>query len=82
MRQKDESASLVFEIRKDGSNMEIFDKDYVQKVIANNVMLEKIVNFILQNELISQETKQKILEYCGTDCIHKFADMSYGWKGL
>lgn len=82
MTRKNEDTSLVFEIRKDGSNLELFDRDYVQKLTANNVMLEKIVNYILQNEHISQETKQEILEYCGTDCLHKFADMSYGWKGL
>lgn len=63
-------------------DFEIFSSKYVEKVMAENALLERAVNLILQNEKTEKALVKEILESAGTECFTKFDDDTYAWKGL
>jgi hypothetical protein len=63
-------------------DFEIFPAKYIEKVMAENVLLERAVNLILQNEKTEKVLVEEILESAGTECFTKFDDGTYAWKGL
>ena len=63
-------------------DFEIFPSKYIEKVMAENALLERAVNLILQNEKAEKTLVEKILESAGTECFTKFDDGTYAWKGL
>ena len=63
-------------------DFEIFPSKYIEKVMAENALLERAVNLILQNEKTEKTLVEKILESAGTECFTKFDDGTYAWKGL
>lgn len=63
-------------------DFEVFPAKYVQKVMAENALLERTVNLILQNEKTEKALVKEILESAGTECFTKFDDDTYAWKGL
>lgn len=63
-------------------DFEVFSTEYVQKLMAENAILERVVNLILQNEKAEKTLVEKILESTGTECFAKFDDGTYAWKGL
>ena len=50
--------------------------------MAENALLERAVNLILQNEKTEKVLVEEILESVGTECFTKFDDGTYAWKGL
>ena len=50
--------------------------------MAENALLERAVNLILQNEKTEKVLVEEILESAGTECFTKFDDGTYAWKGL
>lgn len=68
------------ECRKEELN--IFTNDFITKISADNRMLEKIVNTVLQSDKISENFKEDIIKSCGKDCFEEMDDNSYIWKGL
>ena len=63
-------------------DFEIFPAKYIEKVMAENALLERAVNLILQNEKTEKTLVEKIMESAGTECFTKFDDGTYAWKGL
>ena len=63
-------------------DFEIFPAKYIEKVMAENALLERAVNLILQNEKTEKVLVEEILESAGTECFTKFDDGTYAWKGL
>lgn len=63
-------------------DFEVFSTEYVQKLMAENALLERTVNLILQNEKTEKALVKEILESAGTECFTKFDDDTYVWKGL
>ena len=62
--------------------LKYFLQKYIEKVMAENVLLERAVNLILQNEKTEKVLVEEILESAGTECFTKFDDGTYAWKGL
>lgn len=50
--------------------------------MAENALLERAVNLILQNEKTEKTLVEKIMESAGNECFAKFDDGTYAWKGL
>lgn len=50
--------------------------------MAENALLERAVNLILQNEKTEKALVEEVLESAGTECFTKFDDGTYAWKGL
>lgn len=63
-------------------DFEIFPSKYIEKVMAENALLERAVNLILQNEKTEKTLVEKIMESAGNECFTKFDDGTYAWKGL
>ena len=48
--------------------------------MAENALLERAVNLILQNEKTEKALVEEVLESAGTECFTKFDDGTYAWK--
>ena len=63
-------------------DFEVFSTKYVQKVMAENAILEKLINLILQNDKTDEAFIRFVIKNAGDESFVRFDDGTYAWKGL
>ena len=63
-------------------DFEVFSAKYVQKVMAENAILEKLINSILQNDKTDEAFIRFVNKNAGDECLVRFDDGTYAWKLL
>lgn len=69
-------------VEKNVDNFDVFPVTYVERVTAENALLERVVNHFLTNKETKQSSIDKVVECLGTEMFKKCADGGYIWKGL
>jgi|GEM_PF-4024867 len=59
----------------------VYPIDIVSKLYVENEMLKRIVNSILNDERVSEEYKEFIIEYIGKEWL-LLGEKPWGWKGV